>query len=326
MRPDAQREKEPRCRGCARQRIAPDPLNPRRSARRRAASTRALDSGVASSALRTGARAPRRPPGDYRVAAGLYVEATRPRRPRTRSSSTAARAATIEERLAAYQDALRWLPADHPRRKDVEAQIGLAVLEDARKRGGATARRARRASTTRPSGSSARPAPRRRDGLGASRSRGRRGALSRRPARSSASSSLLDQDVGRGRPRARRLRATVQDYEMSMAGGARLEAHAALRQALAVAPHDASSRICCGGSRPACRHRTGSRLVVESARRDDCRWRAALRCSGARARTFALRGVSVSRRHAELYVDGVGLVVRDLDSRNGTLVGGVAIA
>src|SRR5687768_1667116 len=76
--------------------------------------------------------------GDYRAAAALYAEAGAPEEAANALLFHAARATTLEQRLGAYQDALRWLHDEHPRRPEVELKIGLAVLEDAQRRGART--------------------------------------------------------------------------------------------------------------------------------------------------------------------------------------------
>lgn len=121
------------------------------------------------------------------------------------------------------------------------------------------------------------------------------------------------------------LRRFLADYENALRYGARLDARAALREALRVAPDE--------------------RSVAELLRRLEARMppagRVWLSIGGARVGfvgklpavmgrgddvEIRVRGTSVSRRHAEVALVDGALVVRDLDSRNGTLVRGVPMA
>jgi pSer/pThr/pTyr-binding forkhead associated (FHA) protein len=129
--------------------------------------------------------------------------------------------------------------------------------------------------------------------------------------------------LGRREDRARRLDRLLADYEAAMRVGARVDAETALREAAHEAPDDA----------------TVSRLLRRLTARRPPDYRVSITVGAERlvivgqlpARLgrvdadVTLRGASVSRQHAELVADGAGLGLRDLGSRNGTLVQGVPL-
>jgi pSer/pThr/pTyr-binding forkhead associated (FHA) protein len=260
--------------------------------------------------------------GDYRRAAALYAEADLPEDAANALLFLAARSQSLDERLAAFEDALRWIPDGHPRRREVEAQIGLAILDDAQRRGAHTVEEKRRledaAARLERSG---RPS----DAATAYELLGRLDDLARcleNAGDVERLEALLDR-VGADERRDRDVRALVQEYEMALGVGARLEARAALRRAARLIATDAT--------------------VSDLLRRLEARmcrpFRAELSIDGRRVAfvgklpivlgradaDFAVRGASVSRRHAELDVVGGELTVKDLGSRNGTLVRGLPI-
>ncbi len=261
--------------------------------------------------------------GDYRKAAVHYVEADLPEDAANALLFHAARVSTLEERLLAYQDALRWLAEDHPRRPEVQAQIGRSIVDDARRRGARTAEEKRRLED----------AARRLEGADrhaeaanawellerwadAARCLERAGEIERLEALLTMTSEVDDQ--------ARRIRRRVKDYEMAMAVGARGEAREALRLALDADPGDGA--------------------VADLLRRLEARFPSPYRVElviderrvvavgrlpvilGRAGADVAFRGASVSRRHAELSLRDGEVVVKDLGSRNGTLIRGVPIA
>lgn len=260
--------------------------------------------------------------GDYRQAAIHYVEADLPEDAANALLFHAARVSTLEERLLAYRDALRWLPEDHPRRQEVEGQLGLAVVDDARRRGARTAEEKRRLEDA-----------------------AHRLERAERPAEAANAWELLERWADAARcleqageverletlltltsedeDQARQIRRGVKDYEMAMAVGARGEARDALRSALDLDP--------------------GDRAVADLLRRLEARFpqprRVELAVDGRRivgvgrlpvvlgrvGADVPFRGASVSRRHAELSVADGQVIVKDLGSRNGTLIRGVPI-
>lgn len=83
--------------------------------------------------------------GQWRRAAALWAEAEEPSRAADALIHLAERGGSLEDRLAAWHDALRWIPdEDRERRESVERRMGAAVLEDARARGATGADEKRR--------------------------------------------------------------------------------------------------------------------------------------------------------------------------------------
>jgi hypothetical protein len=115
----------------------------------------------------------------------------------------------------------------------------------------------------------------------------------------------------------------MQDYESSLQYGARTEARAALREAAELAPNERSIGELFRRLEARMPPSSRVRLDVDGRRvsfvgrlpavlgRADC--------------DVLVRGTSVSRRHAEIALGEHGLLLRDLDSRNGTLVRGLPI-
>jgi tetratricopeptide (TPR) repeat protein len=262
--------------------------------------------------------------GDYRKAAALYVEAELPEDAANALLFHAARAGSLEERLAAYHDALRWLPEAHPRRPEVEGQIGLAILDDAQRRGARTAEEKRRlADAAERLERTGRPG----DAANAWEMLERWDDVAR-CLEAAGDVERLERHLertGAAEQRARRVARLVRDYEMAMAVGARLDARRVLREAVELAPEDTGiadllrrlegrmldplrvelvidgQRVVVVGKLPVVLGRVGADVVV--------------------------RGASVSRLHASLDVtEGGELSVADEDSRNGTLLSGVPIA
>ncbi len=260
--------------------------------------------------------------GDYRRAASLYAEADLPEDAANALLFHATRVRTLDERLAAYQDALRWLPDDHPRRAEVEGRMGSAVLEDAQQRGARSAEeRGRLEDAARRLERAGRPS----DAATAFELLGRAEDVARclQDAGDVERLEKLLERTHEEESRERRLRRLVQDYELGMEVGARLEARAALRDAVALAPDDAAladllrrleDRLPAPGTLG---------LVVDGAR---VSFVGRLPAAIGRDADVVVRGASVSRRHTEIGLRGGRLVVRDLDSRNGTLVRGLPIA
>ncbi len=233
----------------------------------------------------------------------------------------AARASDLDERLAAYHDALRWLPEEHPQRLEVDAQIGLAVLDDAQRRGVHTSEEKRRLEDA---AERLERAEKDSEAATAFELLGRNEDVARclqKAGEVERLEALLEETTKASRE-ARALRRYVSEYEMAMGVGARIEARAALEKALDEAPDDPS--------------------VPDLLRRLENRWPAARRVKlriderdvvfvgrdeveVGRDADVIIRGTSVSRRHTSLRHEGEEIVVRDLGSRNGTLLAGVPI-
>ena len=262
--------------------------------------------------------------GQWRRAASLWAELEEPQRAAEALLHLAQRAGDLETRLEAWHDALRWLPEeDDERRAEVERRMGTAVLEDARARGVTSAEERRRLAEA-----AARleavelPAA----AAAAYKMLGRKDDQARCLQLAGEVEQLeqLLSETNEADERQNDLRRHLADYENALEYGARLEARAALRAALRIAPDD---RSVAGLLR-----RLESRLPPPS--------RVRLSIAGEHVRfvgrlpavvgrgddvPIRVRGTSVSRRHAQVALDGGALVIRDLDSRNGTLVRGLPV-
>lgn len=233
------------------------------------------------------------------------------------------KATTLEERLSAWLDALSMYPEIAiDERKALEVKIGRAVLEDARARGLASSEERRvltdAAGRLERSGKLAEAADafellgRKDDAARCLELGGEVERLETLLAESNATDA-----------REASIRRLVSEHELAHALGDRRSARASLQQACTLAPEDAGLR--------------------QMLRRLEARWvRAphALSVDGTRV-SFSLglpavigrsdaeivvRGTSVSRRHAELALAEGRVVLRDLGSRNGTLISGVVLA
>lgn len=273
-----------------------------------------------SRAYRRGRRAEAK--GEYREAAALYAESGANEAAANALLFHAARAPDVDGRVNAYLDALRWLPEGHARRAEVEAQVGLAVLDDAQRRGARTAEERRRLADA---AQRLERAERDADAATAWEILGRTDEMARCLERAGEVERLetLLESTQQEDKQELDVRGFVRDYELALAGGARREARRAIRNAVEASPDDSA--------------------VADLLRRLEARWltpkRAELRVgdrtiwlvgalpmSLGRDADVSLRGASVSRRHAEVGLEEGRLVVRDLDSRNGTLLRGVPLA
>ncbi|MBN8611783.1 MAG: FHA domain-containing protein [Deltaproteobacteria bacterium] len=228
-----------------------------------------------------------------------------------------------EERIAAWLDALSFYPdIALDERKAVEIKIGRAILEEARVRGVAS------------------PEERRRVADAAERLE-----RSNKYAEAADAFELLGQKSDAARclelggevdrletllaetnavdAKEARIRRLVSEHELALALGDRRAARASLREVVSLAPEDAGMRqmlrrleerwlvapitLLVGGKRVAF-----SRALPAVIGRSDAE--------------VVVRGTSVSRRHAEIAQESGRFVVRDLGSRNGTLVSGMPLA
>jgi hypothetical protein len=253
----------------------------------------------------------------------LYAEADLPEEAANALLFHAARATSLEDRVAAYQDALRWLGEGHPRWREVQAQIGLAVLDDAQRHGARTGEEKRRlADAADRLEGSGRPA----DAATCFELLGERDNMARCLEKAGDIERLerLLEETSAREQNVQTFRALIDQYERSMAVGAREEARESLRLASDHAPRDRA--VADLVRRFEARRLDPFRVEIEV----DARLVAFVgRMPAVLGRTGAdvvVRGASVSRRHAEIAPVGGDLVVRDLDSRNGTLVRGLPIA
>lgn len=260
--------------------------------------------------------------GDYRRAAALYAEADLPEEAANALLFHATRVRTLDERLAAYHDALRWLPAGHPRRDEVEGRMGMAILEDAQRRGARSAEERRRLAEA---GVRLERAKRFSDAATAWELLDRTDDAARCLERAGDVERLekLLERTHAEETRERRLRRLVGDYEMAMKVGARLEARAALREAVSVAPDDTAVADLLRRLEDRLPPPGTLRLEVDGGR---VAFVGRLPAALGRDADVVVRGASVSRRHAEVALRDGRLVIRDLESRNGTLVRGLPVA
>lgn len=260
--------------------------------------------------------------GEWRRAASLWAAAGEDDRAADALLHLAQRSTDLDDRLSAWQDALVWIPEEHEeRRAEVERKMALAVLDDAERRGAASAVEKRRLADAADQLERFERASRAAD---AYRILGRVDDEARclEAAGDVEKLEALLEESNRKDQRVGKLRGLLSDYEMALRFGARLEAREALREAARIAPEDRSVtdllRRLEGRMPPMGRVRllvAGKPLVFVG------RMPAVV----GRDADVPIRGTSVSRRHAEIAVGDGALVLRDLDSRNGTLVRGLPI-
>jgi hypothetical protein len=233
------------------------------------------------------------------------------------------KATELEARLSAWMDALGLLPAIAvDERRAVEVKLGRAVLEDARAHGLASATERRRlleaAERLERSGKLVEAADafelleRKTD---AARCLELGGEVERLEALLAAENAVDAREA--------KLRRLVSEHELALALGDRRSARAGLREAAALAPEDAGLRQMLRRLeerwvRAPATLVVGDRRISFSNRMPEV--------IGRSDADFSVRGTSVSRRHAEIAQESGQFVVRDLGSRNGTLVAGVPLA
>ncbi len=233
------------------------------------------------------------------------------------------RATDHEERLAAWLDALAVFPTiATDERKAVEIKIGRAILEEAKVRGVATPEERRRvadAADRLERSSKYAEAADAFELLGQKNDAARCLELGGEVDRLEtllAESNAVD-------AREARIRRLVSEHELALALGDRRAARASLREVVSLAPDDAGMRqllrrveerwisapvtLVVGGKRVAFSQRVPALIGRSDA-------------------DVVVRGTSVSRRHAEIAQESGRFVIRDLGSRNGTLVSGMPLA
>lgn len=262
--------------------------------------------------------------GDFRGAAAVYAELSMFVEASKALVHAGEKAASLESRIGAWMDAQRVLPPELVELvEEIDVRIGRAILEHLRPSG--VAGQAERRQLT-DAAERLERAEQWRDAADAWELLGRKEDLARclelggeveRLERVLTEQNKTDA----AKDRVRRL---LSEHDLALSLGQRAAARQALADALAVAPEDA-------GIRTALR-RLEERAVVGGVLRLTLGGRT-LRVVGkmpvvlGRAEAdVALRGGSVSRRHAELRYEDARFVLRDLGSRNGTLVAGVVIA
>lgn len=261
--------------------------------------------------------------GRHRDAASLYAAMGEMAEAARCLSHAGDKAEKLDERLSAWLDAVGMLPVIAvDERKAIDVKIGRAVLEDARRRGLATPEERRQltdaAERLERSDKHAEAADCF-ELLGQKSDAARNlelGGEIERLEKLLAESNAVD-------AREARIRRLVSEHELALALGDRRSARQCLAEVVELAPEDAGMR--------------------QMLRRLEERWVSApiTLSVGARRMSFShrlpvvigrsdadlnVRGTSVSRRHAEISREGERFVVRDLGSRNGTLVSGVPLA
>lgn len=261
--------------------------------------------------------------GDLRKAAYLWVDMGDPGKAADLMTRLGERAKTVEDKVQAWTDALRFLPTDREQaRRELEGRIGMAVLGAARERGAVSADAKHRLADAAErleraekwvEAADCYELLERVDDL--SRCLEKAGEIERLERVLEAAHAKESREA--------RLRRLVSEQELAARVGARDVARRALREATLLAPQDPS--------------------LAELLRRLEEKWprgkRLRLDVGGARVglvgklpaivgrsdADVVVRGGSVSRQHCEIARRGEEVVVRDLGSRNGTLLAGVPI-
>ncbi|UJR81060.1 FHA domain-containing protein [Sandaracinus amylolyticus] len=262
--------------------------------------------------------------GDLRKAAYLWVDMGDPGKAAELMTRLGEQAKNVEEKVQAWVDALRFMPPDREDgRRDLEARIGVAVLESARERGAVSADAKRKLVDA---AERLERAEKWVEAADCYELLGRNEDLARCLEHAGEIERLekVLETTHAKEQRDARLRRLVSEQEMATRVGARDVARRALREATLLAPSDPS--------------------IAEMLRRIEEKWprgrRLKLDVGGARVglvgslpavigrsdADVVVRGGSVSRRHCEIARREDAVVVRDLGSRNGTLIAGVPIA
>ena len=260
--------------------------------------------------------------GDYRAAAALYAEADLPDEAASALLVHAARQTETESKLTALRDALRWLEPREGRWREVQTQIGMSLLERGQRRAGSPTREERaqleeaaerlEAAERFSEAATAFELLDRKDDM--ARCLQHAGDVERLEA-------LLQESTAEAR-RERKLRSLVNEYEMTLAVGARLEARKALEEAIELAPEDSSLADLL--------RRLESRFLRGRALRvrvdgSELAFVGGSEVTLGREGDVVVRGTGVSRRHATLRMADGKVFVRDLQSRNGTLIEGIPV-
>lgn len=262
--------------------------------------------------------------GDFRGAAAVYAELSMFVEASKCLLHEGEKAGTLEARLGAWLDAARVLPEQAVEAlREVDTRIGRAVLEHLRPSG--VAGNAERRQLT-DAAERLERAEQWRDAADAWEMLGRKEDLARCLELGGEVERLerVLTEQNRSDAVGDRIRRLLSEHDLALSLGQRGAARQALRDALALAPSDAGIA-------------TSLRRLEERAVRGP-----ALRLSlGARTlrvvgklpvvlgradADVALRGGSVSRRHAEVALEEGRFVLRDLGSRNGTLIAGVVLS
>ena len=262
--------------------------------------------------------------GDFRGAASVYAELSMFVEASKCLIHEGEKASTLESRLGAWMDAARVLPEDAVEAlREVDIKIGRAILQHLRPTGVAgnaekrqltdAAERLERAEQWRDAADAWELLGRREDLARCLEMGGEVERLERVLTEQNAADATQD-----------RVRRLLSEHDLALALGQRSAARRALREASELAPSDASLRA----SLRRLEERAVKGAVLRLALPDrTVRIVGKLPVVLGRAEAdVSLRGGSVSRRHAEVAYEGGRFVLRDLGSRNGTLVAGVVLS
>ena len=262
--------------------------------------------------------------GDFRGAASVYAELAMFVEASKCLLHEGEKAGTLESRLGAWMDAARVLPDDEIEAlREVDTRIGRAILEHLRPTGVAgnaekrqltdAAERLERAEQWRDAADAWELLGRKEDLARCLEMGGEVERLERVLTEQNRSDAVGD-----------RIRRLMSEHDLALSLGQRAAAKQALREASALAPSDVGIAT----SLRRLEERTVRGAVLRLALPDRT-----LRVVGklpivlGRAEAdVALRGASVSRRHAEVAYEEGRFVLRDLGSRNGTLIAGVVLS
>lgn len=262
--------------------------------------------------------------GDFRGAAALYAEMQMFVEAAKCLVHEGEKQPTLESRLGAWLDATLVLPPEAADAlKELDIRIGRAILEHLRPLGVAGSEEKRQLTDA---AQRLERSEQWRDAADAWELLGRREDL----ARCLEAGGEVDRlervlsEQNRAEEQEAKIRRLLSEHDLALSLGQRRAARQALREASALAPTDAS--ITASLRRLEERFVTGTALKLAI---DGARVRVVGRLPlvlGRAEADLALRGGSVSRRHAEIaYAEG-SWVLRDLGSRNGTLVSGVLLS
>lgn len=262
--------------------------------------------------------------GDFRGAASVYAELSMFVEASKCLVHEGEKAGTLEARVGAWMDAARVLPETAVEAlREVDVRIGRTILEHLRPTGVAGNAEKRQLTDA---AERLERAEQWRDAADAWELLGRQEDLARCLELGGEVERLerVLTEQNRSDAKGDRIRRLLSEHDLALALGQRSAARQALHEASTLAPDDPSIR--------ASLRRIDERAVKGSVLRLALPDRT-LRVVGklpvvlGRAEAdVALRGSSVSRRHAEVARGASGFVLRDLGSRNGTLVAGVVLA
>ncbi len=262
--------------------------------------------------------------GDFRGAASVYAELSMFVEASKCLIHEGEKASTLESRLGAWMDAARVLPEDAIEAlREVDVKIGRAILQHLRPTGVAgnaekrqltdAAERLERAEQWRDAADAWELLGRREDLARCLEMGGEVERLERVLTEQNATDATQD-----------RIRRLLSEHDLALALGQRSAARRALKEASDLAPSDASLRA----SLRRLEERAVKGAVLRLALPDrTVRVVGKLPVVLGRAEAdVSLRGGSVSRRHAEVAYEEGRFVLRDLGSRNGTLIAGVVLS